>query len=1198
MRSASGFTAFAGGGESRGRLRLELPSQGEGTATLSLGAGWAVQLHERGTYGAGREVGRAVAYARSDGTAYWRTTEGGYEEWVLLSDAHEGRSLAWEVQGATLKQDGDAVLILDGTGHPRLRVSAPQAFGVDGSAARVWLKAEDQLVVLYTTARGPTLVDPLWTPTGSMTTPRYAHTGTLLAAGKVLVAGGAAVGNASTELYDPASQSWTATGAMATPRKFHTATLLPSGDVLVVGGLSDNGTPLGTAELYQPTLGTWRGTGSLATARSSHTATLLPSGKVLVTGGGDSSGSPLASAELYDPASETWTAASPMTAARLGATATLLASGQVLLVGGLGATGTSLGSAELFDPTQDSWTATGPLAAPRSSHSATLLSSGNVLVAGGLDASDNPLASTEVYDVTAGTFSGAGAMASARFNHTASLLLSGRVLVVGGRSSAGAALLTAETYDAVAGWNGAGSTLTAHVSQTASVLASGLVLVAGGLDASNSPTAVAESYDELALVISPESATLQAGQSLTFTVSGGSGTGLTWAFLTNASAGSISPSGVYTAGEVSGVSDVIAATDSLGNSASATIAVLPMAVWTPVGAMTTGRVGHSATLLSSGLVLVAGGNGNTSRALNTTEVFDPTAQLWNATGSLTVGRSAHTAVMLGSGDVLVAGGVDASGNSLASTELFSPTAGTWSVCGPLSFPRSSHTMTLLASGEVLVAGGIGTAGAAAELFETQTNSWLATGSLATARSGHTATLLNSGQVLVVGGTDATGTALASAELYDRAAGAWSATGSLGIARSGHSATLLASGEVLVVGGFSTVNGQLRGGDNELYNPNTQTWTTAPPEGVGGGDTATLLDSGRVLFAGGATQDGAAEVYDPIAAAWFSGGVMTTERHDHTATLLPSGLVLAAGGTDGQGFISLASAEVYDPSALVISPPMASVPPKGSQAFAVTGGTYGGYTWSLADNASGGTLGPSGMYTAGARGGVTDAVAVRDSGGHVISALVTVGPSISIYPPSPTVEPREVAGFYASGGGGSAYQWSFIRNASGATLDTSNPGYAQYTAGPTPGLTDELGVTDSLGNSAEVTITVGGGPQISPPTATVAPSGSQAFTASGGNNSLYLWAFVTNASGGSLDGNGFYTAGATGNVTDVIQVTDFLGGVGTASVSVTAAVAQAPAASGGGCASTSNTRGVLPLLVVVAWSCARGRRSRSRQAPRR
>ncbi len=82
-----------------------------------------------------------------------------------------------------------------------------------------------------------------FSPAANMNTPRYLHTATPLANGKVLVAGGYHIPSlgselnlASTELYDPTSDTWSPAGSLATARSLHTATLLPNGKVLVVGG--------------------------------------------------------------------------------------------------------------------------------------------------------------------------------------------------------------------------------------------------------------------------------------------------------------------------------------------------------------------------------------------------------------------------------------------------------------------------------------------------------------------------------------------------------------------------------------------------------------------------------------------------------------------------------------------------------------------------------------------------------------------------------------------------------------------------------------------------------------------------------------------------------------------------------------------------------------------------------------------------
>src|SRR6266481_5314725 len=74
-------------------------------------------------------------------------------------------------------------------------------------------------------------------------------------------------------------------------------------------------------------------------------------------------------------------------------------------------------------------------------------------------------------------------------------------------------------------------------------------------------------------------------------------------------------------------------------------------------------------------------------------------------------------------------------------------------------------------------------------------------------------------------------------------------------------------------------------------------------------TATLLNNGKVLAAGGSAGD-SAELYDSAIGTWTATGNLTTGRYLHTATLLPNGKVLVVGGSGLGGY--LASCELYDP----------------------------------------------------------------------------------------------------------------------------------------------------------------------------------------------------------------------------------------------------------------------------------------------
>jgi hypothetical protein len=291
------------------------------------------------------------------------------------------------------------------------------------------------------------LFDPTtgtFTPTGVMTTPRFSHTATLLQNGEVLIAGGSPsladlsggddTDDLSTaELFDPTTGTFTATGAMSNQRSQHTATLLANGKVLLAGGAVGN-----AAELFDPATGSFTAAGDLIVGgRWGCTSTLLHDGTVLIAGGRDSEdvwdGFPLNDAELFNPATGTFTATGAMTEFRYDHAAALLNNGQVLLTGGFN--GSPVQDAELFDPTTGSFSRTGSMGTARADHTATLLNDGNVLVAGGFSYSPpGSFSSAEVFDPTTNEFTPTGPMGAPRFAHTATTLDNGPVLVTGGQS--------------------------------------------------------------------------------------------------------------------------------------------------------------------------------------------------------------------------------------------------------------------------------------------------------------------------------------------------------------------------------------------------------------------------------------------------------------------------------------------------------------------------------------------------------------------------------------------------------------------------------------------------------------------------------------------------------------------------------------------------------------------------------------------
>jgi hypothetical protein len=653
-------------------------------------------------------------------------------------------------------------------------------------------------------------------------------------------------------------------------------------------------------------------TGSMNAPRAGQAAAALPDGRVLVAGGyayGTEPSNPGDSAELYNPDSGKWTVTAFLNFPRAGGlSATLLTNGEVLVAGGYDGgsfpTNSAQLSTELYNPIAGTWTVTGPMNTARAQHTATLLPNGQVLVAGGVlgeygDAVDN---TAELYNPATGRWTVTGAMRFPRQGHTATLLANGKVLVAGGSTNAGA-----ELYNPATGtWALTGSMSFARLYQSATLLTNGQVLIAGGrvdVDAALDIYAA----DTSAELYNPTNGTWIMTGAMNIPRSGHTAT-----LLNNGQ--------MLVAG-----GDAAGATAELYNPATG--------VWTLTGAMAyfdasstdvpSGQV--TATLLSGGLVLVAGGDD-----IGTAQLYFGYTGTWAVTGSISTELTGHTATLLPNGRVLAAGGEIGDPNldphDLAYTngaELFDPTSGTWTLTGSMSTPRYLHSATLLLNGQALVAGGVSFGGSitnGAELYNPTNKAWAVTGSMNDARAGHTATLLQNGEVLVVG-YDATG----EAELYNPTNGTWSLTGSMTINRWGGTATLLPNGQVLVAGGLTyspeisvTYNVVPFYSSAELYNPASGTWAlTGPMNNPRSDHTATLLQNGQVLVGGGYSGDNLtqspitdSELYDPVAGTWTVTGSMNIGRADHTASLLPNEEVLVAGGFGGYDG---ATAELYDPA---------------------------------------------------------------------------------------------------------------------------------------------------------------------------------------------------------------------------------------------------------------------------------------------
>lgn len=326
-----------------------------------------------------------------------------------------------------------------------------------------------------------------------------------------------------------------------------------------------------------------------------------------------------------------------------------------------------------------------------------------------------------------------------------------------------------------------------------------------------------------------------------------------------------------------------------------------------IGGARSPDVGPSARLgaLLAGIVVAGGcgGEASPSRASTAAAVSS------GAVMSLPEPRAGHTAVLLASGEVFVAGGVDASGRPLDTTALI---GGGHVRSGPrLSVARSGHSATLLPSGEVLIAGGFSHAASttpldSTEVYDPVTETTTPGPRLVTARAHHVALDLGGAAgslVLLAGGvTDASrpGKVTGDAEVLDVSGGSSGALpGGLVQARSRAQVVRLPGGDLLVVSG----EGAAGAPGAEVFDVAARRFS-AVSLGVSRAGAAVVGHGPEVLVAGGEGQaglTGEAEVFDAVAGAFVRGPRLTAARRDATAVEV-GGAVVVIGGRDGAGAV--------------------------------------------------------------------------------------------------------------------------------------------------------------------------------------------------------------------------------------------------------------------------------------------------------
>lgn len=323
---------------------------------------------------------------------------------------------------------------------------------------------------------------------------------------------------------------------------------------------------------------------------------------------------------------------------------------------------------------------------------------------------------------------------------------------------------------------------------------------------------------------------------------------------------------------------------------------VPGAFNTLAQSLTAGRFFHTSTILPSGEILVAGGGINNNggafgTAIGDAEVFDPSSDTFRAAG-VSGAVMGHSATLLDNGEVIIIGGVNLEAPNIttrAEKWRADPAnqvpAGVWNQSGNMEVGRFAHSASSTGGNQIFLVGGmtrlaasVGGSGAggtpAIEVFRGGQDFRKAIEKLRIQRGWHETDLyddITGTHVLITGGSD-TGPTLVETEIYTLTAET-SNPNNFGQVKDGPNMTVrrglhrTSRLDRDVVAGIIVIGGGIVGSQDPQFG------------GISYTNTASI------------------EAFDPRdnTTRFFTNASLINARHAHTQTLLSNGKILCCGG---------------------------------------------------------------------------------------------------------------------------------------------------------------------------------------------------------------------------------------------------------------------------------------------------------------
>lgn len=310
----------------------------------------------------------------------------------------------------------------------------------------------------------------------------------------------------------------------------------------------------------------------------------------------------------------------------------------------------------------------------------------------------------------------------------------------------------------------------------------------------------------------------------------------------------------------------------------------------------------------------------------TTTSETETSSTWTTGAEMPTPRTELLAVGIGE-KIYVMGGVDYSKNSqIGKVEIYDTTKNEWtSDAEPMPIPID-HGAAVAHDGKVYVAGGFIKGKVPTDkllIYDTIKDKWTEGKPLSSPRGALGAQFVN-GILYVVGGLNASQAPVNTVEAYDPETNTWTSKASMPTARH-HLELAELDGKLFALGGRILGNG-VQSEDlhesltnfnrNEMYDPDSNTWTVKEPMlSKRSGFAATSADGKIYIFGGEGIKESLATVekYDPLIDTWTKEPSMPSERIGLEAVAVGN-KIYAIGGqiyNSESGIIALDMNEIFN-----------------------------------------------------------------------------------------------------------------------------------------------------------------------------------------------------------------------------------------------------------------------------------------------